>query len=243
MPGGFLTQVPTSRTVRAASGHAGPMADAQNSNPPARRRRRAARRAAGPPVAASAREPGDAPAEVPLAGPEPGPAAVGVPLVAPSSEAAGDQAAHPAVPAGESGTSPGAPGGHGSPGDAPTHLPAAGHPGAPNHGGQGRSRDRPAEHTPGRANSSGEPPRRAGRTYRDDAAERSLRSLVTTRSTQVTPSAALRAREVALPSAEDLAQAEAETVIVRRHYVPPTVLAAGRRTDRPVRRQPNAQDE
>jgi len=43
----------------------------------------------------------------------------------------------------------------------------------------------------------------------------------------------MRAREVALPSDEDLAAAEAELVIVRRHYVPPTSLSAGRRPDRP----------
>ena len=44
--------------------------------------------------------------------------------------------------------------------------------------------------------------------------------------------AALRAREVALPDADDLAAAEAELVLVRRHYVPPTSLPAGRRPDR-----------
>ncbi len=44
--------------------------------------------------------------------------------------------------------------------------------------------------------------------------------------------AAMRAREVALPDAADLAAAEAELVIVRRHYVPPTTLPAGRRPDR-----------
>ncbi|HEY5878938.1 MAG TPA: hypothetical protein VIU11_08505 [Nakamurella sp.] len=42
----------------------------------------------------------------------------------------------------------------------------------------------------------------------------------------------MRAREVALPDAADLAAAEAELVIVRRHYVPPTSLSAGRRPDR-----------
>lgn len=55
---------------------------------------------------------------------------------------------------------------------------------------------------------------------------------MTTRSTQVPSTAAMRAREVAVPDAEDLAAAEAELVIVRRHYVPPTSLPAGRRTDR-----------
>jgi hypothetical protein len=66
--------------------------------------------------------------------------------------------------------------------------------------------------------------------------------LVTTRSTQVSPTAAMRAREVALPSAEDLAAVEAELVIVRRHYVPPTAFAAGRRPERPTRRGSGGQD-
>ncbi len=42
----------------------------------------------------------------------------------------------------------------------------------------------------------------------------------------------MRAREVALPDAADLAAAESDLVIVRRHYVPPTSLSAGRRPDR-----------
>ncbi len=73
---------------------------------------------------------------------------------------------------------------------------------------------------------------RRGRAQGQDSSERSLRSLVTTRSTQVSSTAAMRAREVAVPNADDLAAAEAELVIVRRHYVPPTSLSAGRRPDR-----------
>lgn len=73
---------------------------------------------------------------------------------------------------------------------------------------------------------------RRGRSSGQDGAERSLRSLVTTRSTQVSSTAAMRAREVALPDAADLAAAEADLVIVRRHYVPPTSLSTGRRPDR-----------
>lgn len=108
---------------------------------------------------------------------------------------------------------------HGSPGSAAATGP---HPSA-EHG-------RP----PGSA--TGEGARRTYRTPREDQSERSLRALVTTRSTQVSPTAALRAREVAMPSADDLAVAEAELVVVRRHYVPPTALAAGLRRDRPERR-------
>ncbi len=47
----------------------------------------------------------------------------------------------------------------------------------------------------------------------------------------------MRAREVAIPTADDLAVAEAEVTLVRRHYVPPTALTAGRRSERPRRRQ------
>ncbi len=54
--------------------------------------------------------------------------------------------------------------------------------------------------------------------------ERSLRALVTLRTTQLPPTVAMRAREVATPSAADLAAAEADVVIVRRHYVPPAPL-------------------
>ena len=42
----------------------------------------------------------------------------------------------------------------------------------------------------------------------------------------------MRAREVALPDDDDLADAERDVVLVRRHYVPPTEFAAGRRRDR-----------
>lgn len=66
--------------------------------------------------------------------------------------------------------------------------------------------------------------------------ERSLRSLVTNRSSLVSPVAAMRAREVALPTLDDLAAAEAEVTLVRRHYVPPTALTAGKKPDRQRRR-------
>ena len=68
-----------------------------------------------------------------------------------------------------------------------------------------------------------------------------MRSLVTTRGTQVSPTAAMRAREVALPDDADLADAERDVVLVRRHYVPPTEFAAGRRRDR-FDRRPADQD-
>jgi hypothetical protein len=71
-----------------------------------------------------------------------------------------------------------------------------------------------------------------------DHAERALRGLVTTRGTQVPWAAATRARDFARPTADDLAQAEEDVVIVRRNYSPPEPLRAGRtgETPRPRRR-------
>lgn len=74
-------------------------------------------------------------------------------------------------------------------------------------------------------------PRRRG-TRADAAGERLLRSLVSTRPTQLSPAAAMRAREVGAPTPEDIARAEAEVVIVRRNYVPPAPLSTGRRPTR-----------
>jgi len=56
--------------------------------------------------------------------------------------------------------------------------------------------------------------------------------LVTTRPTQLTPTIALRAREVATPTAQDLAAAGADLVLIRRNYVPPAPLPTGRRSAR-----------
>lgn len=71
------------------------------------------------------------------------------------------------------------------------------------------------------------PTRRGARS--ESAGERLLRSLVSTRPTQLSPTAAMRAREVAAPTAADLAEAEAELTIVRRNYVPPAPLTTVRR--------------
>jgi hypothetical protein len=51
-------------------------------------------------------------------------------------------------------------------------------------------------------------------------AERGLRGLVGGGSSQVSPSAALRARDAARPRREDLARAEANLTIVRRNWSP-----------------------
>jgi len=50
--------------------------------------------------------------------------------------------------------------------------------------------------------------------------ERGLRGLVGGGSSQVSVSAALRARDAARPSAEDVTHAEEHLVIVRRHWTP-----------------------
>ena len=51
-------------------------------------------------------------------------------------------------------------------------------------------------------------------------AERGLRGLVGGGSSQVSPTAALRARDAARPRPEDLARAEADLAIVRRNWSP-----------------------
>ena len=50
--------------------------------------------------------------------------------------------------------------------------------------------------------------------------ERGLRGLVGGGSSQITPAAALRARDAARPRADDLARAEADLTIVRRNWAP-----------------------
>ncbi|MGI9093923.1 MAG: hypothetical protein ACR2FF_10940 [Mycobacteriales bacterium] len=52
-------------------------------------------------------------------------------------------------------------------------------------------------------------------------AERGLRAIVGAGPSQLGVSAAMRARDVARPTEEELAAAEADPHIVRRHYVPP----------------------
>ncbi len=52
------------------------------------------------------------------------------------------------------------------------------------------------------------------------AGERGLRGIVGGGSSQVTPGAALRARDAARPRPSDVERAEAELTIVRRHWTP-----------------------
>ena len=183
--------------------------DEDDATPAPRRRRRAVRRAAGPPGPHVAEAPDSDPpdADPPVADRQ------DMPTAPRHAEDTGEVlAASPEAPAAAAHAHP--------------HVPG------PGHGAHPPGRDPAPHHSIG----TGESQRRSGRTAREDAAERSLRSLVTTRSSQVSPVAAMRAREVALPGDADLAAAEAEVTIVRRHYVPPTALTAGRRPDRSRRR-------
>jgi hypothetical protein len=54
----------------------------------------------------------------------------------------------------------------------------------------------------------------------DDQSERGLRGLVGSGSSQVSVGAALRARDAARPTDQQLAEADAELVIVRRNWMP-----------------------
>lgn len=89
--------------------------------------------------------------------------------------------------------------------------------------------DPPAEATPparpGRARSKADPTAVpegpwAGADLDPAVAERGLRGLVGGGSSQVSPQAAMRARDAARPRPEDLARAEAQLQIVRRYWTP-----------------------
>lgn len=72
-------------------------------------------------------------------------------------------------------------------------------------------------------------PVRSPRDRRAELAERALRNLVSTRGTQLSWSNALRARDYAAPTAQDLADAAEDVVIVQRHYTPAEPLPNARR--------------
>ncbi|MER7440408.1 hypothetical protein [Micromonospora avicenniae] len=74
--------------------------------------------------------------------------------------------------------------------------------------------------TTARVYDGSEPSRRRGAPGDEREGERGLRGLVGSGSSQVKPSAALRARDAARPTEEDLAEAEARVVVVRRNWVP-----------------------
>lgn len=62
---------------------------------------------------------------------------------------------------------------------------------------------------------------RKRRPSRDAAVERGLRDIVGAGRSQVGVSGALRARDVNRPTAEDLAEAERDVVVVKRNWQPP----------------------
>jgi hypothetical protein len=65
-----------------------------------------------------------------------------------------------------------------------------------------------------------QPPEPVAAAEPDGFSERSLRGLVGGGSSQVKPTAAMRARDAARPRAHDIATAETELVIVRRNWTP-----------------------
>jgi hypothetical protein len=73
-----------------------------------------------------------------------------------------------------------------------------------------------------------ERPGRAVRKPRRTDPERGLRGIVGAGPSQVGLSAAMRARDAARPTAEDLAAAERDLTVIRRHYVPPDTLPGSR---------------
>ncbi|MFY1617258.1 hypothetical protein [Micromonospora sp. WMMD736] len=83
-----------------------------------------------------------------------------------------------------------------------------------------RSADGSTASTAGVHDGGDPPPRRRGAGGDDRDGERGLRGLVGSGSSQVGLSAALRARDAARPSDDDLADAEARVVVVRRNWVP-----------------------
>ncbi|BCJ60692.1 hypothetical protein Jiend_41140 [Micromonospora endophytica] len=74
----------------------------------------------------------------------------------------------------------------------------------------------PAVHDGG----GGDPPPRGRRGGATDEGERGLRGLVGSGSSQVSVTAAMRARDAARPTEEDLAEAAARLTIVRRNWTP-----------------------
>ena len=67
----------------------------------------------------------------------------------------------------------------------------------------------------------------AAETGEPKETDRTLRGLVGSGPSQLRLEAAMRARDASRPTPEDLAEAEAEVVIVRRQYVPTESLPPG----------------
>ncbi|SCL67403.1 hypothetical protein GA0070606_4544 [Micromonospora citrea] len=85
-------------------------------------------------------------------------------------------------------------------------------------GGDAGPTEAPQASTTG-VHDGGDPPR-ARRGGPGDEGDRGLRGLVGSGSSQVSVTAAMRARDAARPTDEDLARAEERVVIIRRNWTP-----------------------
>lgn len=79
---------------------------------------------------------------------------------------------------------------------------------------------RPPARPAGRSTYPGRPPRPVTGPGGDEQADRGLRGLVGSGSSQVSIGAALRARDAARPTEAHLAEADTSLVIVRRNWLP-----------------------
>lgn len=107
--------------------------------------------------------------------------------------------------------------------------------------------DPAAVEPPDRKPASRSADRRSDADRRRSGSERALRGLEGGRDTQISTTDAMRAREWATPTAEDLAEADRDLVLVRRNYRPPAPLQTTRRrggtADRPAPDGPGASPE
>ncbi|MTK04364.1 hypothetical protein [Micromonospora sp. CP22] len=87
------------------------------------------------------------------------------------------------------------------------------------HGAQGGAGDAAAAATTAGVHDGAEAPR-GRRNGAPEESERGLRGLVGSGSSQVSVTAAMRARDAARPTDEDLAEAAERVVIVRRNWTP-----------------------
>jgi hypothetical protein len=85
---------------------------------------------------------------------------------------------------------------------------------------QRRRRTRPARTAAAEERPPVAEPQRRSASKAERDAERGLRGLVGAGPSQVSLGAAMRARDASQPTAGDLAAAERDTDLVRRHYVP-----------------------
>ncbi|MEV5767944.1 hypothetical protein AB0L34_25685 [Micromonospora sp. NPDC052213] len=86
-------------------------------------------------------------------------------------------------------------------------------------GGDPGAPEGPQATTPG-VHDGGTEPARGRRGGPGDEGERGLRGLVGSGSSQVSVTAAMRARDAAQPTDEDLAAAEERVVVIRRNWTP-----------------------